>query len=68
MSLNQALSPKSRKGKRRSLIEAFPDLQVGSSSSPSGKENTSGTKGSFSRGWPPMSASMREKLSSSQSG
>lgn len=67
MSSKQILSPKS-KGKRRSLMEAFPDLNIGTSSAPSGKENTPGAKGSFSRGWPPMSASMRERLSSSQSG
>ena len=45
-----------------------PDLQIGSSSASSGKENTFGAKGSFSRGWPPMSTSIRVKLSSSQSG
>lgn len=68
MSSRQPLSPRSQKGKRRSLIDAFPNLQIESSSGPAGKENAFGAKGSFSRGWPPLSESMRAKLSSSQSG
>lgn len=65
MASKQTLSPK---GKRRSLLSAFPDLQIGSSSATTSSGDSSGTKGSFSRGWPPMSESMRSKLAGSQSG
>lgn len=69
MASKQPLSPRSQQGKRRSLLNAFPDLQIGSSSAPAGQQEYAPEgKGSFGRGWPPMSNSMRTKLSSTQSG
>ena len=69
MASKQPLSPRSQQGKRRSLLDAFPDLQIGSSSAPAGQQgDTPEGKGSFGCGWPPMSDSMRKKLLDTQSG
>ena len=50
------------KGKRRSLLDAFPDLDIGSSASAATKQPpphlVSCLKGSFGRSWP---RSMRSK-------
>lgn len=50
MSTKQPLSPRSQKGKRRSLIDAFLGLQIELSSAPFGTGNDFGVKGFFSWG------------------